>query len=99
MANFCIEIPDENVGRVVEAVCSNYHYKARVANPDFDPTEPVDPDENSEVIDNPESAGDFTNRMTRDFLINHTQAYEVRIAKQDAINNISTSPVIINPVI
>jgi len=99
MANFCIEIPDEDVGRVVDAVCANYHYRARVDNLDFDPTEPAHPDDNPETIDNPETAGDFTNRMTRDFLINHTRAYEIRIAKQDAINNIPTSPVIINPAV
>jgi len=97
MANFCIEIPDENVERVVSAVCANYKYRAQVENPNFNSLEGSHPDTNPELIDNPETAGEFANRMTRDFLINHTRAHEVRQAKQDAINNISTSPVIINP--
>ena len=99
MANFCIEIPDENVGRVIDALCANYKYRAQIENPDFNSIEEPHPDTNPELIDNPETAGEFANRMTRDFLINHTRAHEVRQAKEDAIKNISISPVIINPVV
>lgn len=98
MASFCIEIPDESVQRVVDAVCDSYKYEAQLDNPHYDPHQEEHPDTNPKKIDNPETGGEFTNRMTRRFLIKHTQAYEVRQAKRDAINNISTSPVIINPV-
>ena len=98
MASFCIEIPDEGVQRIVDAVCANYKYRTLVDNPDFDSHEDPDPDTNPEMIDNPETAGEFTNRMTREFLVGHTRAYEIRRAKTEAISNIDATPVIINPV-
>ena len=37
MASFSIEIADDQVDRVITAMCANYHYRAQISNPDFDP--------------------------------------------------------------
>tara|TARA_R100001163_G_C4989670_1_gene142720 strand:- start:28 stop:318 length:291 start_codon:yes stop_codon:yes gene_type:complete len=82
MAVFSVIIADEDVGRVVDALCANYNYPAEVPNPNYDPNIPTDPIHNPEKIPNPESKNKFANRMTRDFLINNTTAYELRIEKE-----------------
>ena len=53
MAQFCIEIADTDVNRVVTAVCKNYGYKSTIDNPSYDPTIPEDPSTNPSTITNP----------------------------------------------
>lgn len=103
MASFSIEIPDDQVDRVIIAMCANYHYRSQISNPDYDPAlemeEDYDPATNPEVIDNPETQGAFANRMVREYLQNNTAAYEVQVAKEQARQNLAAAPVITNPTI
>ena len=101
MASFSIEIPDDQVDRVITAMCANYHYPAQISNPDYDPTlemeEDYDPATNPEAIDNPETQDAFANRMVREYLQNNTAAYEIQLAKQQARQNLAAVPAITNP--
>ena len=81
MAQFCITIADADVNRVITAVCANYGYDANIPNPDFDPSETIHT--NPATIPNPETSFQFANRMTRDFLMNHTISYELQVEKQN----------------
>jgi len=81
MAQFCINIADQDVERVIGAMCANYGYQPNVPNPDFNLQ--VDPGlDNPEYVVNTESPSEFANRMTRDFLTNNTIAYEVKREKE-----------------
>ena len=82
MADFCVSIADADVPRVVDAMCANYNYQSQVSNPDFNSDQPVDPIHNPKTIANPETKNQFANRMTRDFLINNTTAYELKKEKE-----------------
>tara|TARA_R110002020_G_scaffold108047_1_gene250658 strand:+ start:652 stop:939 length:288 start_codon:yes stop_codon:yes gene_type:complete len=81
MAQFCVEIADGDVERVITAICINYGYQANIDNPNFNPDLPSDPD-NPELIPNPENSYQFTNRIGREFLMNNTIAYELKKEKQ-----------------
>lgn len=81
MAQFCVNIADDDVDRVINAMCSNYGYQPNVANPDFDPNAETGPD-NPEYITNPETSFQFANRMTRDYLMNNTVAHEAKQARE-----------------
>lgn len=83
MAQFCITIADADVDRVLTAICANYGYQANLPNPDFDPFQLEDPDTNPTLIANPETSSQFANRMTRNFLMNHTTAYELKVEKEN----------------
>ena len=96
MAIFSVEIPDEDTDRVVDAVCYNYSYDSQIQNPDFDDELEVGPD-NVEMIDNPESQAQFANRMTREFLMNHTYSYELKIARESAESSVQNPPAITDP--
>ena len=96
MAQFAIEIADEDVDRVMNAVAANYSWLENVANPDFDETEEVS-DENPQTITNPETKYQFTNRMVRAFLSDHVRAYEIKVAKEAAANAVDTVVDITNP--
>ena len=96
MAIFSVEIPDEDTDRVVDAVCYNYSYDTQIQNPDFDDDLESGPD-NLEIIDNPESQAQFANRMTREFLMNHTHSYELKIARESAASSVEGPPAITNP--
>ncbi len=82
MAEFCVSIADDDVGRVIEAMCANYGYQTDIPNPDFDPELPADPDTNPENITNPENSFQFANRMTRNYLMENTIAYELKKEKE-----------------
>ena len=103
MAQFSIEIADDQVERVITAVCANYNYRPQISNPDFDPSledregEDYDPSTNPETLDNPETQDAFANRMVREYLINNTQAYETQLAKQQAFSSLGANPDITNP--
>jgi hypothetical protein len=97
MATFCVEIADDAVERVITAMCVNYRYQAIIANPAYDPMlDPPDPDI-PPTIPNPETTHQFANRMTRDYLINNTHAYEVKKAKEDAAGNVPAPPSVVDP--
>ena len=81
MAQFCVEIADADVDRVIVAMCANYGYQAMIDNPNFDSGLPEDPFSNPQQIANPESSFQFANRKTRSFLAENTVAYEVKQAK------------------
>ena len=95
MAQFCITIADADVNRVITALCHNYGYQSQVPNPNFDPTLPVDPNTNPESVPNPEGSFQFANRMTRDYLMNNTMAYELK--KEKAAVPQPTPPDITDP--
>ena len=92
MAAFTINIADDDVPRVITAMCANYGYQAEIQNPDFDPDQPTDANLNPETIPNPETTNQFANRMTRDFLMQNTVAYEIKVEKENIVP--PTPPVI-----
>lgn len=77
MAQFCIDIADEDVERVITALCETYGRPAMVDNPDYDPSEEDGPD-NPREIPNPETPNEFANRKTRDFLMEVTVSHELK---------------------
>ena len=79
MAQFAIDIADENVNRVLDAIAVNYNRPETVSNPSFDPALPED-ELNPRNIDNPESKAAFSNRKVREFLSENVYAYEKRLA-------------------
>lgn len=101
MAIFSVNIADDQVDRVISALCANYHYRSQISNPDYDPAlemeEDYDSTTNPETIDNPETQGAFANRMVREYLINNTKSYEIQVAKQQAMSNIGSPPAISDP--
>ena len=83
MAVFSVNIDDSDVARVITAVCGNYGYQAQIENPNFNPSVDIDPQTNPETIANPESQSQFANRKTRDFLMENTVAYELRLEREN----------------
>ena len=77
MALLCIDIADEDVERVITALCDTYGRPAMVDNPDYDPSEEDGPD-NPREIPNPETPNEFANRMVRAFISEVTGAYAVK---------------------
>ena len=80
MAQFCVEIPDDKVEQVLNAVGAQYRYQATVVNPAFDDQLAVDPDTNPETVTNPENIAQFVNRKTREWLIENVKAYNAKVA-------------------
>jgi hypothetical protein len=111
MAIFQLEIADEDVDRVLQAVSLNNGWRAQITNPEHvvtfdeetgDPILPVVDGEGNpipEMIDNPESVGDCTHRMVRSFLIEHVAAYEINEAKRLAAEAVNTDVNISDPVV
>ena len=83
MAVFSVNIDNADVGRVISAMCANYGYQAQIENPSFDPSLPIDAYTNPETIPNPETQSQFANRKTRDFLMENTVAYELRVEREN----------------
>ena len=99
MAQFCINIPDDKLDEVLNAMGAQYNYQAIVDNPDFDPELPEDPDTNPSTITNPGNLAQFVNRMTRQWIIENVKAHNAKqaaaAAKQaalDAVNIDITDP-------
>jgi hypothetical protein len=107
MAIFQLEIADDDVSRVFDAICSNYGYRADIPNPEYivdesdpdNPVEPVDADGNPipKTIANTETQGDFTHKIVRQFLGDHVRAYEISEAKKAAAAAIDASVAISDP--
>ncbi len=79
MAVFSVNIDDADVGRVISAMCANYGYEAEIDNPSWNPS---DPEANPQRISNPETQSQFANRMTRDYLMSNTVAYELKLERE-----------------
>ena len=86
MAQFTIEIADEDVNRVLGALAANYKRPETIT---------VD----GEEVDNPETIAQFGNRMVRQFLAENVKAYEVRLAKKQATDASNTDVVISDPAV
>ena len=86
MAQFTIEIADEDVNRVLGALAANYKRPETIT---------VD----GEQVDNPETIAQFGNRMVRQFLAENVKAYEVRLAKKQATDALNTDVVISDPAV
>ena len=107
MAIFQLEIADDDVSRVFDAICSNYGYSEFVANPEYvvdysdpdNPVEPVDAEGNPipSTIENAETQGDFTHKIVRQFLGEHVRAYEISEAKKAAAAAVDASVAISDP--
>lgn len=78
MATFSLDIPDDVVSRVVDALAGNYNYRAQIPNPDNP----------GEMIDNPQSKVDFGMDQIRAFLILNVHSYEVNEAAKEATANV-----------
>ncbi len=83
MAVFSVNISDSDVARVIAAVCGNYGYQEFVENVNFDPSLPPHPETNPETVLNSETPSQFANRKTRDFLMENTVAYEIKVGKDN----------------
>ena len=94
MAQFAVEIADEDVGRVLAAIAANYSRPDKVPNPNYvrNVSDPID-----EFIDNPETLAQFANRMVRQFLSEHVAAYEMAAARAEAMSATDTSVTINDP--
>ena len=107
MAIFQLEIADDDVSRVFDAICSNYGYRANIPNPEYivdesdpdNPVEPVDAGGNPipKTIVNPETQGDFTHKIVRKFLGDHVRAYEIDEAKKAAAAAVNATVSISDP--
>ena len=98
MAQYCIDIPDEHVDRVISGVANQYGYQATVSNPDFNELEDESED-NPRSLPNPETIGGFVNKVVRDFLVNNVRAWEskqaaevARVAAIEAVDIAITNP-------
>ena len=83
MAQYCINIPDEHVDRVVSGVASQYGYQESLDNPNFDHLEEIS-GENPQTIPNPQTKGEFVNQVVRGFLIENVKAWESKQAAEAA---------------
>ena len=98
MAQYCIDIPDEHVDRVISGVANQYGYQATIDNPDFNELQDEGED-NLRLLPNPETIGQFVNGVVRDFLINNVKAWEskqaaevARVAAIEAVDIDITNP-------
>jgi hypothetical protein len=98
VAQFSVEIADQDVGRVLTALAANYKRPDQVINPDFI-EEQEESETNARMIDNPETVAQFGNRMVRQFLAENVKAYEVRLAKQQAADALNTDVAINDPAV
>lgn len=98
MAQFMIDIADDDVERVLNSLSANYNRPLEIINPDFNPDEPPS-ESNPEKIDNPETLYQFGNRMVRSFLTENVKAYEIRLAKEQAAALVDTNVSIKDPAI
>lgn len=80
MAQFTIEIQDDQVMDVLIALAHMYKYQNKIANPDYNPMVQG----SAELIDNPETISQFANRMTRQWLAENVAAYKAQVAAEAA---------------
>jgi hypothetical protein len=81
MAEFKINIPDDQVQRVLDAVAMCHGYQATIPDDNI----PMDEwDEDTNYIPNPESKAQFANRIVREFLKKMVIACESKAAANTA---------------
>ena len=107
MAIFQLEIADGDVERVLTAVAHNGGWQEMISNPDHmieldeegNVIPPVDAEGNPipEMITNPETKGQFTHKMVRNFLAQHVSAYEINEAKRLAVEAVDPDVNISDP--
>ena len=97
MAQFAVEISDEDVPRLISAMTSNYGYQAIIENPSFDPEQDEDEVTNPPKIANPQTPMQFANMQVRKFLSDNVRAYELELAKKAALDGIDISISITDP--
>ena len=85
-----IEIDNRDVNRVFDAISNNFKRPDKIDNPGFDHGRPENPG-NPKEVDNPESQEDFVNRMIREFISAHVNAFEVKEARRNAADALDTS--------
>lgn len=81
MAIFSVEILDQDIDRVLNAISYNYGRQDQIQNPNFN-LELEESIENPRLIENPESKAAFANRKVRDFLKDNVIAYEKEMARR-----------------
>ena len=86
MAIFSIEIADQDVQRVIEALCVPYGREEMI----------TDPEDAMASIPNPESKPVFANRMVRKFLQDHVRKYDFDIIRKQ-IDTSNNTPIINDP--
>ncbi len=86
MAIFSVFIKDEDVNRVIAAICKNYNRPETVSNPS----------NLAHYMPNPESPQVFANRIVREFLSQNVQKVEVEEARAKLEESI-TNPTISDP--
>jgi hypothetical protein len=98
MAQYCINIPDEHIDRVISGVANQYGYQDTIDNPDFNELQDEGED-NPRLLPNPETIGQFVNGVVRDFLTNNVKAWEskqaaevARVAAIEAVDIDITNP-------
>lgn len=72
MAQFILQVPDEQRSRVVEAFCHRFGYTNKI------------PDGSGGEIDNPETRNQFTKRMMVDWVKSQVIEAEVDMASRSA---------------
>ena len=87
MAIFSVEIADQDVDRVIEALCINYGWQEQI----------TDPQDGMNVIANPEVKFAFANRMVRNFLKEHVKKYEIDIMTKKVTAALEDDPIIRDP--
>ena len=70
--------PLENAPEYIDKSLSE-GYEAEIDNPSWNPS---DPEANPQRISNPETQSQFANRMTRDYLMSNTVAYELKLERE-----------------
>ncbi len=73
-ATMQIDILDQGLLLVVQAMCTAYNYQTTVANPDFNP-EKEESEDNLRNVVNPVGPGTFALQKTVDFWMDHGRAY------------------------
>tara|TARA_Y100001938_G_C8040800_1_gene406053 strand:- start:117 stop:476 length:360 start_codon:yes stop_codon:yes gene_type:complete len=95
-----------NYNRPEQVPNPDFDPNATIPNPDYDDTIPEDPETNPstlpdpsevEFIDNPETIPQFVNRVVRNFLEEHTRAYELEQARQTAAAAVDSTVDISDP--
>lgn len=86
MAIFSVSIDDNDVDRVINAICKNYNRPDRVQ----------DPQNPAHYIENPEHPSVFANRIVREFLVDNVKKVEIEEARAKLEEQIR-NPVINDP--
>ncbi len=76
MAILSIYVEDQQ--RTIEAICYAYRYQTTI-------------DTNNEIIPNPETKEQFTNRILQTFITQHVKKYEIKLVQDAAANQVNNN--------